>query len=441
MIQPNIIPHIQEQFNELICATQDIKVTDTHLMNSTKLLEAWSHNKERFYNLFGRTLIYDMGEEISCDISFTEKQKMLEEFVEEITWSAEEVKDEILKDSLLKLAGFLSEIMVEEFFQNRSRWDYRDKYPVKCDTKIVKAFKSFFPQNEYLDVITRIQQKASEIIQQGKVTGYLKFSIHPIDFLTISENNHNWSSCHSLHGDYTGGNLEYMTDNVTFVAYLSSNPGCEVEPIESIHGFQWNSKKWRMLVYVSEDNQLSFLGREYPFKNSKLLRLTQRFVSTVIIKEDCDNVFWEKSYDKLCQTCDKKEYECLPPSFFVGNKVYQVRDLISISDNHLHFNDLLFSSCYLPIAKIGKGYQEGDSMHIGGPPICPFCGERAVTSPHLLLCDECAIEHSFKLPEYYFLCDRCGGPTHDKEAHYLREDDMVVCEECYQEMKEERNED
>ena len=41
--------------------------------------------------------------------------------------------------------------------------------------------------------------------------GYLYLSIHPLDYLSISETNHGWRSCHALDGEYRNGNLSYLT--------------------------------------------------------------------------------------------------------------------------------------------------------------------------------------------------------------------------------------
>ena len=47
------------------------------------------------------------------------------------------------------------------------------------------------------------------ILQDVKVSGDLVLSVHPLDYLSISDNNHNWYSCHSLDGEYGAGNLGY----------------------------------------------------------------------------------------------------------------------------------------------------------------------------------------------------------------------------------------
>lgn len=97
MIRPDIIPHIQKEFDELICISQGVKPHSKDKINSTPLLEEWSKNKERFYEAFGRTLIYDTGELVECDISFEEKKDLLDGFLDEIEDEAKETEDSELK--------------------------------------------------------------------------------------------------------------------------------------------------------------------------------------------------------------------------------------------------------------------------------------------------------------------------------------------------------
>ena len=119
------------------------------------------------------------------------------------------------------LADFISS-QREGFFTNRvinsTVTDNGDKIPK--DMKLLKAFKFFESNKETLEAL---QAAASMIIQEDKVEGTLCLSVHPLDFLSASENNHNWRSCHALDGEYRAGNLSYMTDSCTIMCYLKSD--------------------------------------------------------------------------------------------------------------------------------------------------------------------------------------------------------------------------
>ena len=122
--------------------------------------------------------------------------------------------------------------------------------------KIVKSFK-YFEKDE--DTLADIQSAASMIIQEDKIEGKLCMSVHPLDFLSLSENTYNWRSCHALDGDYRAGNLSYMVDSSTVICYLKSDRD------ERLPNFppevKWNSKKWRVLLFFSNDWDMIFAGR------------------------------------------------------------------------------------------------------------------------------------------------------------------------------------
>lgn len=91
------------------------------------------------------------------------------------------------------------------FFDNRVLLPY-PSFNIPLGSKLSKSFKRFINSQE---IVRWAQDTASRYMQENKIEGYLYLSIHPLDFLTISENNENWWSCQSLDGDYRSGNLSY----------------------------------------------------------------------------------------------------------------------------------------------------------------------------------------------------------------------------------------
>ena len=90
------------------------------------------------------------------------------------------------------------------------------------------------------------------ILQEDKIEGTLCFSVHPLDFLSSSENTYNWRSCHSLDGEFCAGNLSYMADSATMICYLKSDKE-EILP-RFPEDIPWNNKKWRVFL----EAQISF---------------------------------------------------------------------------------------------------------------------------------------------------------------------------------------
>ena len=149
--------------------------------------------------------------------------------------------------------GFFKNLTIEDYTYNGKK--------ITKGTKLIKSFKYFVHNERSLE---DIQNEASRIIQEDKVTGKLCISVHPLDFLSLSENNSNWRSCHSLDGEYRAGNLSYMMDSATFICYLKNNN--KDGQINSFpNDVPWNDKKWRVLLFLSNEKELIMAGRQYPF--------------------------------------------------------------------------------------------------------------------------------------------------------------------------------
>ena len=189
---------IKQQFKEVIKYSQHIEDPKVEY-----LFREWSANKEKFINLFGG-LIYEWPQPVEFTLDDHQKKNRAMEFAD------------IVADSFNNsdLAGFIDD-NIDTFFENKVSNDNYNGIPKGM--KLLKAFK-YFEDNKC--VLRNIQDMASQIIQEDKIKGTLCFSIHPLDFLSSSENTYNWRSCHSLDGEFRAGNLSYMVDDCTFMIYL-----------------------------------------------------------------------------------------------------------------------------------------------------------------------------------------------------------------------------
>ena len=186
---------IKEDFTKVIQDSQNI--IDPQL---DYYFDTWQRNKEYFYNSFGKKLIYEVPETV--DFTLTDKMKSLrkEDFLGNFYQKFYYQNNPTLGIETHKLFKFLKEIAIEEFYQNRLNRNYNQyKEEIVSNMKVIKSFKFFVKDKELLH---RIQDLASQYIQEEKISGKLCFSIHPLDFLSLSENTHNWRSCHALDGEY-----------------------------------------------------------------------------------------------------------------------------------------------------------------------------------------------------------------------------------------------
>lgn len=78
-MKQNEIQWIKEQFDKVIRYSQNIKEPKTE-----KLFEIWAKQKNRFIELFGNKCIYEFPEPVSFELSQTEKEKRIDNFITSI---------------------------------------------------------------------------------------------------------------------------------------------------------------------------------------------------------------------------------------------------------------------------------------------------------------------------------------------------------------------
>ena len=104
----------------------------------------------------------------------------------------------------------------------------------------------------------------SQILNQKALGGNLTISIHPLDYMTMSDNSYGWESCMSWEkeGGYRQGTVEMMNSRCVVIAYLAGDDQMRIDDS------YWNSKKWRQLFIV--DHNLIAGVKDYPYHNEIL---------------------------------------------------------------------------------------------------------------------------------------------------------------------------
>ena len=96
---------------------------------------------------------------------------------------------------------------------------------------------------EKIDTFECFRQAHSRALNCKTIKGNLCLSIHPLDYVTMSDNTFNWDSCMNWMGccgDFRLGTIECMNSPYIVVAYVES----ENEKLVFGH-HEWNSKRWR----------------------------------------------------------------------------------------------------------------------------------------------------------------------------------------------------
>lgn len=317
---------------------------------------------------------------------------------------------------------------VQGFQNNQVQHDWTNgNKRVSKGSKLIKSFKHFTDGRALDDIQTR----ASQIIQENVITGTLCFSVHPLDYLSSSENTYNWRSCHALDGEYRAGNLSYMLDSSTVVCYLkgSNNVKLPLFPDD----VPWNSKKWRVLFYVSDNWDIIFAGRQYPFSSSKGIETArQYFLNEALHKRAYDYCAWTDPVITEVPDSYGHSYNLNSQYIMVRGMLHSIHDLVIDGDNSLHFNDVLRSSFYRPhytAINNRPWFKEPISkVHVGKSCNCLRCGKAPIKIPETFMCDSCDLEYGEFNEDIYTICDCCGRRIYIEDATTV--DGEEICEDC-----------
>ena len=383
------------------------------------LIDHWFASKHQIIDAFTKingefSLIVELDETIEMDLSEQEKEHKLNTFLSQVGY----------RDEMVPLHKFVK-ANKNGFFQNLVVENYtRGNQVITKGSKLLKAFKFFVKDEEERKWI---QDKASIAIQESKITGKLCLSVHPLDYLSSSENTYNWRSCHALDGEYRAGNLNYMCDKATIVCYLK---GAEEAHLPNFpNNVLWNSKKWRCLLFLSDDWKAMFAGKQYPMTIDRMLDKLQLVARTALNLGDN----WSQWHDDQITDFRFKSGEDIQsfanPYIPMAGKIYPIRNLIKDGEWTHHYNDLLRSTCYVPFYCWSKEWsKENLHFHIGEEVKCLHCGQERMGDHDMMFCRDCYEQDE---PDGS-CCDDCGNFTLDRDLHYIEEYDVWVCDWCYQ---------
>ena len=397
---------IQEQFNKVISYSQGI--TPVH---SDDLFNRWYEAKKYFIEHFGG-LIWESPDTVAFPLDPRDRDNKIDHFVTGTV---------LCRYNNYDLAHFINDEK-EGFFDNIVAKEYRtnDGTIIPKGMKMVKAFKYFEKDENNLDAI---QTAASILIQENKVEGKFCISVHPLDFISCSENNYNWHSCHALDGEYRAGNLSYMVDSTTVICYLKGNENVILPNFP--REVPWNNKKWRMWLYLADEHNALMAGRQYPFTIGGVLDYTRSKLFGLLSFGDWRWSLWHHDIirryhfeDGTDETVDCNDI------LVMGGKFVSRYELVT-DKSSLHYDDLLHSSYYTPYYCWRKTTKANIHFTIGGQVTCLACGSRNILNHEHMVCDYCDCDDD------YGRCSICGERHHNDDMYWVGDDHL--CQHCFDE--------
>lgn len=183
------------------------------------------------------------------------------------------------------------------YCENEQKWKTA---VIHVGSKAIKAVRTMlsnigYPHMEKFNKWKDEVSVATTVRERNDVS--LVLSIHPIDYMTMSDNDCGWGSCMNWNGgDFSAGTIEMMNSSCVIVGYLQSLQ----KPYMDRCGYMIPNKSWRCLFYVTKS--MIFSGKSYPYRNNELCRIAVEKIKDMV------NAIGENHYGSVTQYDDMNWY-------------------------------------------------------------------------------------------------------------------------------------
>ena len=275
--------------------------------------------------------------------------------------------------------------------------------------KILKKIVDLIGGDNEKAMFEQFRLEHSMILNQKTLEGELVLSIHPMDFLTMSDNGYNWSSCMSWTdpGSYRAGTVEMMNSPYVLVAYLKGD-----EPYTFHYGDlygQWSDKKWRELFIVHDKIITNVKG--YPYRTSILSKAALKMIHR-LAEENLEYFNYNDEIIRF-ETSD----EVWEPDDANYSFEFATGTMYNDFDSAVHF-------CFLD-----KDVDDEVYVNYSGVRNCMWCGEEHHSGYYdygedpegNVICENC-------IESYH--CDYCDCSVSSADIYEI--DGQNLCEYCYE---------
>ena len=377
------------------------------------LMELYTHNKTTLKKLLGGQEIY------TTEINLERPVQYIRSSLRDLFFDSD------LIPKLIKIEWWERDYVEDPYFAKLAG--------VSIGTKTMKAVKKLM-----INVPEKYEKlcvERSKINNDRFIRGNLNLSIHPIDYLTLSDNKNNWSSCLSIrnYGCYRAGCLEALTSPYLLVAYFTekdATPANYYPPRlkNSSTTFQWNTKRYRSLVVFDAEKGV-VCGKTYPHRpleewDFAILNTIRELAAQnlgVTLEEP-------QEYTEMYYLNDNKDIE---------RAGTQERHRLLIQTDAL-YNDWLNAN-YTFYCAYTSEEPDFARINISGRCCCARCGEEVIMMDYdsdsdehweytnEVLCQDC-------LSLNY--CEVCGGNNGGYYHTKITYNNHKVCRKCWNEGKE-----
>ena len=235
------------------------------------ILREWNKSKQTLFNIFGEKLMLE--KEIQVEDGDNKKIREINNYLNSTNPGTDFI------NSVRKLFTFngtyfedtyatYNLTQAKQLFTNRvaKEFSYRNKdgkiVKVPEGAKVMRVLQKIAKEFDLPD-FEIFRNHISRITEIRKSKIKFTLSIHPLDYMTMSDNANGWESCMNWTqgpGSYRAGTIEMMNSPVVVVAYITTKP---YYPANT--SIEWTSKSWRELIIVHPNTICSV--KSYPYYN------------------------------------------------------------------------------------------------------------------------------------------------------------------------------
>lgn len=284
--------------------------------------------------------------------------------------------------------------------------------------KIIRKLMTLFSLDTpyYQEIFDDIRKLQSMANNKADLYGNLCISIHPLDYMTMSDNACDWESCMRWnYGDYRLGTVEMMNSPCVVVGYLESKAPFYLDG-DCSKQYPWSNKKWRSLFVVTKDCIVAVKG--YPYQseelNDEILDWLKELTETNLgWKYDLEQVITKDNHTIV----DKTTGEIMFRNRIKFGTEYMYNDFYTLTGHPAYLNSSINLNESIYYSGLAQCMQCGD--------IIDYDDKEYVDEGGSLICGLCCGSYRY--------CEECGErlPGNDEYWYYTDKGEGPYCEYCF----------
>lgn len=388
------------------------------------ILKEWNKSKQTLFDIFGEKLMLE--KEIEVKDGANKKAREISEYLYSTNPGINFI---VCLRKLFELGNYFEDTFAtrnaiynltqpNQLYANRviKGFNYHNKdgkiVKVPEGAKVMRVLQKMAKEFDLPD-FDIFRNHISRITEVRKSKIKFTLSIHPLDYMTMSDNVNGWESCMNWTqgpGSYRAGTIEMMNSPLVVVAYITTKP---YYPANT--SIEWTSKSWRELIIVHPNTICSV--KSYPYYNIAFDKALVNWLADLVEEKT------EWRYNR------KQPQESLENSSYIGawqdKEDEENRFILDFETNEM-YNDFGNTENY-GIFSVNPPDNKYNmfTINYSGLMTCMCCGGKDYwdDDTEAVVCEEC------DPPEY---CYCCGERVNASNA--IEVDGELVCEDCYHDL-------